>query len=256
MVVNGSSGERYRLNGKIRHTFGNYTEYPVMGSGEYIARIFGRGQRKPVVEAAVKDAVYSGAYYDDAQPLNVLYIHNKFAGFLYQGEMCSGRASGEDEGLSCGGDEDQKTESGGLESGAFLIGLQVAAAVICAAVGRFIVYPVYQGNMNDHWMEFSSLTRWLSGLDYRGIPAVIAGIILHIFVLMKGKRYMDTPIIFVAAGFAGNLAGVILYTLLVTVLLFLIQGVIALIMKYLLTVLLIAGVFLWIRKKFLRGKHR
>ena len=85
MVVNGSSGERYNLNRKMRRAGRTYTEYPILGSGGYIARIFDRSLRKPVVEAELKEAVYVGNYYEDEQPLNVLYFHNKFIGFLYKG---------------------------------------------------------------------------------------------------------------------------------------------------------------------------
>ena len=46
MNLNGSSGERYSIDKKKRYTGSTYTDYQIVGSGGYVARILSRGQRK------------------------------------------------------------------------------------------------------------------------------------------------------------------------------------------------------------------
>lgn len=250
MVVNGSSGERYSLNKKMRRPCRNYTEYPVMGSGGYVARILDRSQRRPAVESQVREAAESGSYYDDERPLNALYIHNKFAGFLYQGEIEAPMFSAEH--TEDAGVNDRRAGNSGRDAGLFTIGIQIAAAVIGAAAGWFLIYPQYAVNINENWEELSTVVRMLADLNYRGVPAIIAGIVLQIFVFLKAREYTDSQAVMAAAGVAGNIAGAGLFTLLLTLIIYFVQGAIRFIMKYLAVIIILAAALLWIKKKFFR----
>lgn len=250
MVVNGSSGERYTLNKKVRRTCRNYTEYPVMGSGVYVARIFDGSQRRPAVEREVRAAADSGSNYDDERPLNALYKHNKFVGFLYQGEIAPPVSPADNTG-DYGSDYRRAGNSRG-DAGLFIIGIQIAAAVIGAAVGWFIVYPLYAANINESRAEFSTVVQMLADLNYKGIPAIIVGIALQIFVFIKIREYSDSLVIMAAAGVASNITGTVLFTSLLTLIVYLVQGAISFIMRYLALIVILVVGFMWLKKKFFR----
>lgn len=257
MVVNGSSGERYTLNKKARRAGRIYTEYPIMGSGEYIARIFDRKLRKPMIEAEIKEAVYSGNYYEDEQPLNVLYSHNKFIGFLYKGQFDYAIPSSDvAEDVVDIANISGKANNVNLDSGVFAIVLQIAVGIISAVIGWFVIYLAYQRNIDSHMVEFTPLVQDLTKLNYRGIPAIIMGIILQVFVLIKGQKYLNSPIKMTVASFVSNILGIAAFTLLVLGIVFLIQSAITFVMKYLVTIIIVIVVFLWLKKKFFRRGFR
>lgn len=249
MVVNGSSGERYSLNKKKRHTGRTYTEYPIMGSGGYIARIYDRKLRKAMIEAEVKEAVFTGNYYEDEQPLNVLYSRNKFIGYLYKGEFEYEIASNNEETELADADNVYR-QSNHIDSELFVIALQIAAGIVATAIGWFIVYPAYQRTIDSHMTEFSSFVRDLTQLNYKGIPAILVGIILQIVVLIKGSRFLKSPVIMTTASLISNLLGCAVFTLLLTVIVFLIHGAITFVMKYLAVIILLLVGFIWLKGKF------
>lgn len=256
MVVNGSSGERYNLNRKMRRAGRTYTEYPILGSGGYIARIFDRSLRKPVVEAELKEAVYVGNYYEDEQPLNVLYFHNKFIGFLYKGEFDNGIPVSDPEEMVDEGYTYGKSNNINMDSEMFAIALQVAAGVVAAVIGWFIIYPAYQKTMDSHMAEFTSLVQDLIKLNYHGVPAIITGIILQVAALVKGQKYLNSLIMMTTASFVSNMLGIAVFTLLFMGIVFLIQGAITFVMKYLVIIILVIVAFLWIKMKFFRRQFR
>lgn len=248
MVVNGSSGERYNLNKKMRRTCRNYTEFPVMGSERYIARIFDKSQRRSAVESEVRKAADIGSYYDDERPLNALYMHNKFVGFLYQGEIVSSVSPADNTGDT--GIDYRRAGSSRVDGGLFMIGIQIAAAVIGAAVGWFMVYPMYATNISESWEGLSTVVQMLAELNYKGIPAIIVGITLQIFVFLKVREYVDSLLIMAAAGVVSNIIGVVLFTLLLTLIVYMVQGAISFIMRYLALIIILVVGFMWLKKKF------
>lgn len=133
MNLNGSSGERYSIDKKKRYTGSNYTDYQIVGSGGYVARIFSRGQRKPAIERELLDAAKSGAYYGEERPLNVLYSHNNFVGFLYEGEVMTGVR--ETAGMENEADSGSYVAAGHNDQTVFTWVVQISALIIAAAIG-------------------------------------------------------------------------------------------------------------------------
>ena len=86
MKVTGSLNEIYTLESGKKMVYQGYTDYQVSG-GAYIARIYGRSLRKKDVETVLCRIVYEGTQYGDQRPLNVLYSHGHFCGFLYEGTI-------------------------------------------------------------------------------------------------------------------------------------------------------------------------
>ena len=233
MNLNGSSGERYSIDKKKRYTGSNYTDYQIVGSGGYVARIFSRGQRKPAIERELLDAAKSGAYYGEERPLNVLYSHNNFVGFLYEGEVMTG-----------------VRETAGMENEADS-GRPVAAGLndqteYAAAIGIFAVYPMYLHNLDKNWSGLSSLVQTMAGWNKNGVPAVVVGIVFQIFAFLKLKDGVDSFLVLGGIGLAANIVGIVAFTVLFSLILYIVQGAIAFIMRYLVIILLIVLGFLWL----------
>lgn len=249
MNLNGSSGERYSINKKRRYTGSTYTDYQIVGSGGYVARIFNRSQRKPGVEQELLDAARSGAYYGEERPLNVLYSHNNFVGFLYEGEVAAGFGRPETAG------DERETDSGYYNTASrsnqnvFLYAVQIAAMIIAIAIGYFAVYPMYLSNVNKNWNELSSLLQTMAGWNVNGIPAIIVGIVFQVFALRKLKDGVDSCFILGGIGLLANIAGIIAFTLLFSLILYIVQGAITFIMRYLVIIILIVVGILWLKKK-------
>ena len=158
MNLNGSSGERYSIDKKKRYTGSNYTDYQIVGSGGYVARIFSRGQRKPAIERELLDAAKSGAYYGEERPLNVLYSHNNFVGFLYEGEVMTGVR--ETAGMENEADSGSYVAAGHNDQTVFTWAVQISALIIAAAIGIFAV---------KGWRGFLFGVGWnRSGCEYSG----------------------------------------------------------------------------------------
>ena len=179
MNLNGSSGERYSIDKKKRYTGSNYTDYQIVGSGGYVARIFSRGQRKPAIERELLDAAKSGAYYGEERPLNVLYSHNNFVGFLYEGEVMTGVR--ETAGMENEADSGSYVAAGHNDQTVFTWAVQISALIIAAAIGIFAVYPMYLHNLDKNWSGLSSLVQTMAGWNKNGVPAVVVGIVFQIF---------------------------------------------------------------------------
>ena len=252
MLAKGSGGERYTLDTKKKHVYRTYTDYPVAGS-VYVARIMDRGHRKSGVEADVKDAVNSGTYFEDERPLNTLYIGGKFAGFLYEGDGSLTEASqdnvdgGDYEGFSA-----PSPRLRGGDAGAMVLGIQAAVAVGMALISYFAIYPILKNFIARN--PGSSIVETLHYLDYNGIPAILVGIGLQAAVFFKFRDSLENPVVggLVAAGV--NLAGTIVWTVFVMLLMTIVLGAVAFIMKYIVVIVLILGVYFWIRSKFIRRK--
>lgn len=246
MNLNGSSGERYSIDKKKRYTGSTYTDYQIVGSGGYVARILSRGQRKPAIERELLDAAKSGAYYGEERPLNVLYSHNNFVGFLYEGEVVTG--SGETAGMENEADSGNYT-AGHNDQTVFTWAVQISALIIAAAIGIFVVYPLYLHNLDKNWSELSSLVQSMAGWNKNGIPAVIVGIVFQIFAFLKLKNDVDSFLLLGGIGLAANIVGIVAFTVLFSLILYIVQGAIAFIMRYLVIILLIVAGFLWLKKK-------
>ena len=251
MVVNGSAGEKYNLDKKRAYVCRTYTEYPIMGSKSYIARIFDKGQRKPAIEAQVKEAVMQGTYYDDERPLNTLYIRNKFVGFLYQGEIKTAVIPDNtmENDYSVETQENNKTSN---ENKLLSLGIQFVMAVVSVLIGLYLIYPSYESSMDNNWAAFSEIVRKIAMWNYNGIPAVAVGFIMQIIAVLKRKEQFGNFVVSGLRGLIGNLLGVIIYTLIIAALVFLVHGAITFLMKYMVTIIIIVAIFTWLKWKFSR----
>lgn len=254
MLAKGSGGEKYTLDTKKKHVYRTYTDYPVAG-GMYVARIMDRGHRRGDVEAEVKDAVNSGSYYDDERPLNVLYTGGKFAGFLYEGDGSLTQEPQDDMSYESGyegASVPSNRLSGGGSPGAVTLGIQAAVAVVMALVGYFAIYPILGNFMFRNYG--SSIVSTLHYLDYNGIPAILVGIGVQAAVFFKFRDSLENPVIggLIAAGV--NLAGTVVWTVFVMLLMTIVMGAVAFIMKYIVIIVLIIGVYIWIKSKFSRRR--
>ena len=203
MNLNGSSGERYSIDKKKRYTGSNYTDYQIVGSGGYVARIFSRGQRKPAIERELLDEADSGSY--------VAAGHNDQTVFTWA--------------------------------------VQISALIIAAAIGIFAVYPMYLHNLDKNWSGLSSLVQTMAGWNKNGVPAVVVGIVFQIFAFLKLKDGVDSFLVLGGIGLAANIVGIVAFTVLFSLILYIVQGAIAFIMRYLVIILLIVVGFLWLKKK-------
>lgn len=246
MVVKGSGGEKYTLNAKNKQAYRAYTDYPV-GNGTYIARILDRSHRSSSVEEEIESAVRSGTYYEEEQPLNLLYMGKKFVGFLYAG---NGNFFVETEGdLETNSMQAKKSSikaNGGMEQ-VYVIGAQVAAVLVMAAVGMMAIYPILVKFMEAN--PDSSIISMLHYLDYKGIPAIVAGIILQCIVFARTKESINHVIYSGLLAMLVNLAGIVLWTLLVLLLMMIVQGAVDFIMRYLLYIILFIGAGIWLKSK-------
>lgn len=247
MNLNGSSGERYSIDKKKRYTGSNYTDYQIVGSGGYVARIFSRGQRKPAIERELLDAAKSGAYYGEERPLNVLYSNNNFVGFLYEGEVMTGVR--ETAGMENEADSGSYVAAGHNDQTVFTWAVQISALIIAAAIGIFAVYPMYLHNLDKNWSGLSSLVQTMAGWNKNGVPAVVVGIVFQIFAFLKLKDGVDSFLVLGGIGLAANIVGIVAFTVLFSLILYIVQGAIAFIMRYLVIILLIVVGFLWLKKK-------
>lgn len=248
MLAKGSSGEKYTLDTKKKHVYRTYTDYPVSG-GVYVARIMDRGHRNGGVEADVKDAVNSGTYYDDERPLNVLYTGGKFAGFLYEGD---GSLTEEPVDMDYEGASVPSPRLRGGDAGAMVLGIQAAVAVVMALIGYFAIYPILGNFMAKN--PGSSIVETLHYLDYNGIPAILVGIGVQAAVFFKFRDSLENPVTGGLVACGVNLAGTIVWTVFVMLLMTLVLGAVAFIMKYIVVIVLILGVYFWIRSKFSRRR--
>lgn len=252
MLAKGSSGEKYTLDTKKKHVYRTYTDYPVIG-GIYVARIMDRRHRNGSVEADVRDTINSGTYYDDERPLNVLYIGGKFAGFLYEGDGSlteESRDIGDERGYE--GSFMPSARLRGGDMGAMALGIQAVAAVAMALIGYFAIYPILESFMVKN--SGSSIVETLHYLDYNGIPAILVGIGMQAAVFFKFRDSLENPIIGGLIACGVNLAGTIVWTVFVMLLMTLVLGAVAFIMKYIVVIVLILGAYFWIRSKFSRRK--
>lgn len=248
MTANGSGGERYILSGKGKKGFGSYHDYPVQGTGKYCARIFTRTKRSASAEAEIKEAVYSGGYFEGERPLNVLYIHGKFVGFLYEGILAGNEMSVDDaqEGTRSGnGFQQIRTDGNGQ---LIFIGTQFILILVMLYIGLSIVYPLFLGKISN--IEPDSFAGALTVLDHAGVPAVLAGIALQIYTLLKGKSFFPNLGICLAVAAIANLAGIIIWTCAVLAIVLLVEGVMSFLARYLISIILLLILIGWIKKRF------
>lgn len=244
MLVKGSGGEKYALDTKRKRTCRTYTDYPV-GGGVYVARIMDRNHRNGTVEAEVKDAVNSGSYYNEERPLNVLYTGRKFAGFLYEGDG-SLLEDMQTEDAPEGAYAPVRGARGGNGAAAVLC-VQGAVAVVMALIGYFAIYPMLRSYMDSN--EESAILSALHYLDYYGVPAILVGIALQAFAWKKFQNYMDNLLVGGLIALVANLMGTVLWTIFVMLIMTIVMGAVAFIMKYIVVIILIFGVWFWIKSK-------
>lgn len=244
MVVKGSCGEKYTLDTKNKRAGYGYIDYPVSGSGDYMARIMRGGNRSRSVELEIRKAVEENGCYENERPLNLLFMWGRFAGFLYEGD-------GDIREWTDGLQEDDFDTFDSYRAGGGVVNLaiaaQTAAAVIMAVTGKVVVYGVLVRYMDRY--EDSAIIATLHCLDYAGIPAVLAGILLQIYIFRRYRACMENPLLGVLFAMAVNLAGCVCWTVAVVLLMSLVMGAVAFIIRNLVGIVLFAGVILWIRSK-------
>ena len=252
MKVKGSSNEQYILESAKRLVYSGYTDYQVSG-GTYVARIFDSSLRKKNVEAVLRQAVYEGTTYGDQRPLNILYLHGKFAGFLFEGTIPEiNLPKVEHTDFTYGATVAQSAAKRGssVDNDIWKIALQIVIAIIMGIVAIFGVFPFLERYVLDN-VE-SEVVQMLYFLDYMGIPALVAGLVFQIIVLLKIKDTVSNMILCGTFALIANLLGSIIWTLLVKLLMVFVQGVIMFLMRYLIIIILLGIGFIWIKKKFFR----
>ena len=127
--------------------------------------------------------------------------------------------------------------------------VQISALIIAAAIGIFAVYPMYLHNLDKNWSGLSSLVQTMAGWNKNGVPAVVVGIVFQIFAFLKLKDGVDSFLVLGGIGLAANIVGIVAFTVLFSLILYIVQGAIAFIMRYLVIILLIVVGFLWLKKK-------
>lgn len=252
MVVKGEGGERYTLNSKKKRTYRTYTDYKI-GNGKYIARILDRKNRNASVEYEIAQAVRNGLYYEDERPLNLLYLGKKFAGFLYEGNEDSLETTDDSYEYAVlekneSGKNNQLLSGTGDGEQVYPIGVQVVVAVMMTVIGKVLVYPILMGFVNEN--QGATVIDMLYYLDYKGVPAIIAGLAAQIAVFVSFKDRMGNVIYSGLIAVLVNLAGIVLWTLIVVLLMMIVQGAVNFIMEYLVYIILIAGALIWLKKKF------
>lgn len=252
MVVKGEGGEKYTLNSKNKRTYRTYTDYQV-GNGKYIARILDRKVRNNGVEDEVEQALRSGSYYDGELPLNLLYTGKKFVGFLYEGNgdfLAAAPVTDEDDIFAENASAGKRQLPSGIGDGEqiYIIGIQVIMAVLMAVIGKTIIYPMLERFMSQY--QDSTVIGMLYYLDYNGVPAIVAGIILQIVVFTSFKERISNVIYSGLTAMLANLVGMVLWTLIVMLLMMIVQGAVEFIMEYLAYIILIVGGVIWLKKKF------
>lgn len=264
MKVKGSSNEQYILESAKKLVCNGYTDYQVIG-GAYVARIFDWNLRKKNVEAVLCQAVYEGTAYGDEKPLNVLYSHGRFCGFLYEGvlpevsTMNTGHTGHlhETSGVSSvirGGTPVNNGMSSVVQGGTPVnngisgVAVQIAVAVVMGITALFGVFPFLEGYVIDN--AGSGVVQMLYYLDYMGIPALITGLVLQIIVLRKIKDIVSNLVLCGVLALVSNLLGSIAWTVFVMMLMALVQGVVSFLMKYLVVIILIVIGFIWLKSKF------
>lgn len=230
MVLNGSSGEKYKIDKKRKNEYGQYTDYSVLGSGGYCARVYNLRNRKHIMETQIKSAVVSGDYIDGEKPLNVLYLGKRFAGFLYEGELAEDYVIQETEQAV------RKEATAFLTVGWTGLLARVVVGAVMALLGIFLIYPLaVQYGLRD---GYSGLGEMVTVLNYKGIPAVIAGIACQIIVYIKAKSYIDNVVLEVVVAVLANLVGIVVWTVLVLFL-----------ARFIVVLILIAGGIQWLRSR-------
>ena len=247
MVVKGGGGERYTLNSKNKRAYRTYTDYPI-GNGKYVASILDRRQRNHSIEDEIELAVKNGSYFEDERPLNVLYIGKKFIGFLYEGKEILSETINRDSEEIISKAEKQLPRAQGKSEQIYIIGVQVVMAVLMAIIGIKVIYPILGRFMNEH--QEASVINMLHYLDYKGIPAIIAGLILQIAFFSSSKVRLNNVIYSGLVAMLVNLVGVVLWTLFVLLLMIIIQGAVDFIMKYIGYIILIIVAIVWAKSKF------
>ena len=248
MVVKGGGGERYTLNSKNKKIYRTYTDYPI-GNGKYVARILNRRQRNHSIEDEIELAVKNGSYFEDEQPLNILYMGKKFIGFLYEGKEIFSETinrDSEEEIVSKTGKHLPQVQ--GKSEQIYIIGVQVVMAVLMAIIGIKVIYPILGRFMNEY--QESSVINLLHYLDYKGIPAIIAGLILQIAFFSSSKVRINNVIYSGLVAMLVNLVGVVLWTLFVLILMVVVQGAVDFIIKYIVYIILIIAAIIWAKNKF------
>ena len=247
MTVNGSGGERYILGGKGKKGFGGYCDYPVQGTGKYCARIFARTGRNASVEAEIKEAVHSGGDFEGERPLNVLYFHGKFAGFLYEGILAGKETYVDESQGTYSGNGFQEIRTGGNEQLIF-IGTQLILILAMLYIGLRIVYPLFLDRISN--VDPDSFAAALAVLDHGGHPAILTGIALQIYVVLRWKRSFPNLGVCLAVAAIANLAGMILWTCTVLAVVLLVDGVMSFLARYLISILFFLFIIVWIKKRF------
>ena len=111
------------------------------------------------------------------------------------------------------------------------------------------VSRAYLHNLDKNWSGLSSLVQTMAGWNKNGVPAVVVGIVFQIFAFLKLKDGVDSFLVLGGIGLAANIVGIVAFTVLFSLILYIVQGAIAFIMRYLVIILLIVVGFLWLKKK-------
>ncbi|MBO5281748.1 MAG: hypothetical protein J6B43_01265 [Lachnospiraceae bacterium] len=209
-----------------------------------MARIFGKVRRSGAAEAEIRDMVSTGGYYEDVMPLNTLYLGSRFAGLLYESDGSLVQMSEED-----AENRPAVCKRAGNEDTAEIIVVivQIVIAVALGVLHRLALYPIIRNFELER--NASSVIRFLSVLDIEGIPAVLAGTVAQVVVHLKLK---DTAFGTVKAGAvaaAANFVAALLWMLLLMVLMVLVDGAVAFLMRYLVIIVLIAVGIKWLKRK-------
>lgn len=250
MKVTGSMNEIYTLESRKKMVYNGYTDYQVCG-GAYIARIFDRSLRKKDVEAVLCRIVYEGTRYGDQRPLNVLYSHGCFYGFLYEGtipEMSQVNEVGNMDYANNNNCFRPAVWSNFISDDDVLdVVIQIVIAIAMGIVAIIGVHPFLKNYLLDH-VE-SGIAQMLYFLDYLGIPALIVGLFFQISVSRRVKNFVNNVILCGLVAMVANLFGSIAWTALVMILITLVQGIVALFLRYLAVIILGWIIFRWLKKK-------
>ena len=93
------------------------------------------------------------------------------------------------------------------------------------------------------------MVQTMAGWNKNGVPAVVVGIVFQIFAFLKLKDGVDSFLVLGGIGLAANIVGIVVFTVSFSLILYIVQGAIAFIMRYLVIILLIVVGLLWLKKK-------
>lgn len=184
MVVYGKRRTKYVLSSRPVSGDGEGAVYPVSGRNDILAKIYQKSARTPEKEYQVMDAINGSGTMLGEFPMEIVYQHGKFAGYIFENEERYNQS------VEMPVETGSRKTVGALNSTVVVL-ISIVLSLLMSGMLRFKIYPELASNIQPENLAFY----------FSGIPILLGGWALMFLVVLKIREMGILAILFSVIAF-------------------------------------------------------